>query len=125
MIAQCLAQMNLTVEKCFGREDIIQVLDEFEGERDVLVMTSDDFLTRCTQIGVPQLDEAQKNCLLKVLGKQELGNAIRLNELAILMQNFVPDFAVQEEENEEEYSRPTSQANGSRHAPSKKSQKKQ
>lgn len=46
-ISQCLLSQNLTVQETFGDQDIIQVLDEFEGEQDVEVMTADDFLTRC------------------------------------------------------------------------------
>ena len=35
---------------------MIHVLENFEGEKDVKVMTADDFLTRCQEIGVPKLD---------------------------------------------------------------------
>ena len=52
MIGQCLIQKNLTVRDTFGSEDIIHVLEEFEGESNVCVMTADDFLTRCHEIGV-------------------------------------------------------------------------
>jgi len=54
----------------------------------VEVMTADDFLTRCEEIGVPKMTDLQVQCLMKVLGKPELSNAIRLNELEILMSNF-------------------------------------
>ena len=90
MIAQCLATRNLTVKETFGGEDIIHVLEEFEGEQNVEVMTADDFLTRCYEVGVQELQPIQVACLMRVLGKPELSNAIRLNELEILMQNFVP-----------------------------------
>ena len=69
---------------------MIHVLPEFDGEENVEVMTSDDFVTRCYQIGVQQLNEVQIACVLRVLGKPELSNAIRLNELEMLMQNFMP-----------------------------------
>ena len=52
MIAQCLMQHDLTVRKTFGGDDIIYVLPEFEGEPNVEVMTADDFITRCYEIGV-------------------------------------------------------------------------
>lgn len=55
-IAQCLMMHNLTVRQTFGGEDIIYNLPEFDGETNVEVMTADDFLTRCSEIGVPQLD---------------------------------------------------------------------
>jgi hypothetical protein len=53
-------------------------------------MTADDFLTRCYEIGVQELSQIQIACLMRVLGKPELSNAIRLNELEILMSNFAP-----------------------------------
>lgn len=67
---------------------MIHVLEEFERERNVEVMTADDFLTRCYEIGVPELEPIQIACLMRVLGKPELSNAIRLNELDQLMANF-------------------------------------
>ena len=45
-------QHDLTVRKTFGGDDIIYVLPEFEGETNVEVMTADDFITRCYEIGV-------------------------------------------------------------------------
>ena len=67
---------------------MIHVLEEFEREKNVEVMTADDFLTRCYEIGVPELEPIQIACLMRVLGKPELSNAIRLNELDQLMANF-------------------------------------
>lgn len=55
-IAQCLTHHNLTVRQTFGGDDMIHVLEEFEDEQNVEVMTADDFLTRCYEIGVPELD---------------------------------------------------------------------
>ena len=69
---------------------MIHVLPEFEGEKDVAVMTCDDFMTRCYQLDVQQLNSLQQACVVRVLGKPELGNAIRLNELEIVMMNFMP-----------------------------------
>jgi len=80
----------LTVRETFGSEDIIHILEDFEGESNVGVMTADDFLTRCHEIGVKELSQIQKACLMRVLGKPELSYAIRLNELEILMSNFAP-----------------------------------
>ena len=69
---------------------MIHVLEDFEGEENVEVMTADDFITRCYEIGVQDLDQVQIQCLMRVLGKPDLSNAIRLNELEILMANFSP-----------------------------------
>ena len=53
-------------------------------------MTADDFITRCYEIGVPELDPIHIACLMRVLGKEQLSGAIRLNELEQLMENFAP-----------------------------------
>ena len=81
---------NLTVRQTFGGEDIIYNLPEFDGEKNVEVMTADDFITRCYEIGVQQLDQIQIDCLMRVLGKPELSNAIKLVDLETLMSNFGP-----------------------------------
>ena len=69
----------------FGEDDIIHVLDTFEGEQNVEVMTADDFFTRCYQIGVPELTQIQMACLIRVIGKPELSNGIRLSELEMVL----------------------------------------
>lgn len=76
---------------------MIHVLEEFEEELNVKVMTADDFMTRCAEIGVPELDEIQQACLMRVLGKPALSNAIRLNELEELMSNFTPGGNLEED----------------------------
>lgn len=89
-IAQCLQVHNLSVRQTFGGEDIIYNLPDFDGEKNVEVMTADDFLTRCYEIGVQQLDRVQIDCLMRVLGKPEISNAIKLIDLETLMSNFGP-----------------------------------
>ena len=39
----------------FGKEEMIHVLEEFENEQNVEVMTADDFLTRCYDIRLPEM----------------------------------------------------------------------
>ena len=89
-IARCLMEKNLSVRQTFGGEDIIYNLEEFDGEQNVEVLTADDFITRCYEIDVPQLDQIQIDCLMRVLGKPELSNAIKLVDLEQLMSNFGP-----------------------------------
>ena len=100
MIAQCLMVHNLTVRQTFGGEDIIYNLAEFEGEKNVEVMTADDFITRCYEIGVQTLDQIQIDCLMRVLGKPELSNAIKLVDLETLMNNFGPPSPRMDDENQ-------------------------
>ena len=78
LIGQCLYRRSLTVEETFGGEDVIHVLEEFEGEQNVQVLTGDDFLTRCYEIGLRELNPIEIACIMRVIGKPELSNAIKL-----------------------------------------------
>lgn len=79
----------MTVEETFGRDDIIHVLADFDGDKNVKCMTPDDFLTRCWQVNVPTLDRIQIACILRILGKQMLTGGIRLDELTIVLNGFM------------------------------------
>lgn len=100
-IAACLQQRGLTVLTAFGGDDIVHVLPEFENEKEVRVLTASDFLTRCNQIGLPEMDRMQEQCVVQVLGKPELSNAIRFNELEELMNNFLQPQQEQQQQPEQ------------------------
>ena len=55
LISQQLILKDLAVAETFGSEDIIHVIQGFEGQENVEVLTFDDFLTRCYEIGVQEL----------------------------------------------------------------------
>jgi len=46
----------MTVKEAFDTEDLLHILDEFEGEKQVKLMTMDDFLARCEELGLSNLD---------------------------------------------------------------------
>jgi hypothetical protein len=75
----------------FDTEDLLHVLDEFEGDKNVKLMTVDDFLARCDELGLPALEDAHIQSVIRILGKPQLGNAIRLSDLETVMSNFMPD----------------------------------
>ena len=47
----------MTVRGAFDTEDLLHILDEFEGEKQVKLMTMDDFLARCEELGLTSLDQ--------------------------------------------------------------------
>lgn len=99
------------MRQTFGGQDIIYNLEEFEGEKDVQVMTADDFITRCYEIGVKELDHVQIECLMRVLGKPELSNAIKLVDLETLMSNIGPPSPREEQQNDEQQLQHSQQPN--------------
>lgn len=78
------------MDQTFGGEDVVHILPEFDGEQNVAVLTADDFLTRCSEIGLKDLSNLEIACILRVIGKPDLSNAIKLSELEALMENFTP-----------------------------------
>lgn len=52
LVAQTLYMRMISVQEAFGGDDMIHLLQEFQGETDVQVMTCDDFFTRCLQLGM-------------------------------------------------------------------------
>ena len=64
------------------------MLDEFEGEANVVVIQAKDFLESLRQLGITQLNELEIACLMRVLSKPELDHAILLAELTLVLENF-------------------------------------
>jgi hypothetical protein len=62
------------------------------------------FLEGVKELGMENLKEIEAACLLRVLTKAELENAIILNELILIMENFgVIDNYDEDEEEENDY----------------------
>jgi len=61
------------------------------------------FLEGVKEVGMEELSEMEAACLLRVLAKPELENAIILNEFTMIMENFgVPDSYEDEEEDDDD-----------------------
>ena len=81
---------KLTVNQTFGNNDIVRILPEFMGEKNVEVITEVDFLTRCYQIGInPHLTSRQVLCTLKALNSLKSKNAIKVKELSTALNKFM------------------------------------
>lgn len=88
MIADRLRTTKTGVSKVFGKR--CKVIDEFEGEPNVLVVQASDFLDalRAPPISIAELSELEVACLMRVLSKPEIEHAILLNELIMVLENF-------------------------------------
>jgi hypothetical protein len=81
-----LKVLGITVKKAFAKS--YQVLDEFEGETNVMTITAKDFLDNLRNLGITQLSELEIACLMRVLSKPEIDHSIVLNELNLVLENF-------------------------------------
>lgn len=60
---------------------------ELEGEQ-VKAISPENFLSSFEEIGIYDLDEIEKDWLLKVLEKPEIDNKILFNDLVMILENF-------------------------------------
>lgn len=87
-LASKLIQNEWSVHDVFGQpEEIIKMVQDPNGSM-IKVLTPEMFLARVYQVGLQNLSKLQVACLMKVLGKPELEDSVRYNELEMLMENF-------------------------------------
>ena len=88
LIADRLKQVKVSVHKAFAKRS--QLIDEFEGELNVVVVQASDFLDalRNPPLSIAELSELEVACLMRVLSKPEIDHAILLNELNLVLENF-------------------------------------
>jgi hypothetical protein len=97
-LAELLIVSGKTVRSIFSKFAVPEIFPD----RTVLELLSPlSFLEGIKELGLDDLQEIEAACLMRVLAKPELENAIILNELALIMENFgVPDG---EEDAEDDY----------------------
>jgi hypothetical protein len=88
-----------TVREAFMKHSISEVLPESKATLDLL--SPKGLLEGLRDLNINELSDLEIGCLMRVLAKPELGNAIILNEFALIMENFgVPlvDATISDEE---------------------------
>ena len=83
-IAEAILEANVSVRQAF-QPFIIR--EEFEGEY-LELLSPIGFLEGVKELGVTDLEEVEVACLMRVLTKADLENAILLRELIVIMDNF-------------------------------------
>ena len=84
-----MTQQNLTVNTLFA--DIIQseVLEMENGEEyQIELMSPEGFLQGLSALGIEELSDTEIQCLMLILVKPELENAIIVADLQMVMENF-------------------------------------
>lgn len=57
----------------------------YEGEENVKVLSARNFLGRVYQVGITDLTQLQVACVMRVLGKPDLEDSVRYDELNLLL----------------------------------------
>jgi hypothetical protein len=88
-MADLLLAKQTTVRSVFSKYAIPEIFPD----RSVLeLLSAVAFFEGLKELGLVDLQEMEAACLMRVLAKPELDNAVILNELVLIMENFgVPD----------------------------------
>ena len=112
-IAEAILESGISVRQAF-QPFIIR--EEFEGEA-LELLSPIGFLEGVKELGLTDLEEVEVACLMRVLTKADLENAILLRELIVIMENFgIQDDdgeGAEEEGSDEKMQNDTSQADES------------
>lgn len=88
-LAKKIIEQGWTVDDVFNTpEDIVKVIPEYKEEKQIRVLTPQNFLGRVYQSGIQNLTELEVACLMRVISKPELEDTVRYDELELLLQNF-------------------------------------
>ena len=88
-LAKKIIEQGWSVDDVFSTpEDIVKVIPEYKDEKQIRVLTPQNFLGRVYQAGIQNLTELEVACLMRVLSKPELEDTVRYDELELLLQNF-------------------------------------
>lgn len=86
-IAEILSKHGITVREVFQKYAVTEMLPESKTVLELIVPAA--FLEAIrNDLGLRELSDLEAACMLRVLSKPELGNAIVLNEFALIMENF-------------------------------------
>ena len=83
-IAEAILENSVTVRQAFAP---FIIREDFEGET-LELLSPIGFLEGVKELGVTDLEEVEVACLMRVLTKADLENAILVRELIVIMDNF-------------------------------------
>lgn len=83
-IAEAIIKAGVSVREAF-KTFIIK--EEFEDQQ-IELLSPIGFLEGIKDLGITDLEEVEVACLMRVLTKTDLENAILLQELIVIMENF-------------------------------------
>ena len=101
-IAEMLLESNRSARSIFTK---YSVPEQFPDGTILELMSPIAFLEGVKEAGMGDLSEMEAACLLRVLAKPELDNAIILNEFIMIMENFGVIDNYEEDDDDDDYIR--------------------
>ena len=86
-MAEILLKHGVTVREIFSKYAVAEMLPESKTVLELMIPSA-FFQAVRLELGIKELSDLEAACMMRVLAKPELGNAIILNEFALIMENF-------------------------------------
>ena len=87
-LAQKLLDNEWSVAQVFDHPKLIHVIPEYDGAQNVKAISAQNFLGRMYQLGFRDITQMQVACIMRVLGKSDIENAILYEDLMQLLEIY-------------------------------------
>ena len=87
-LAEKLLENEWSVKDVFDHPKLVHILPKYENQENVVALSAQNFLGRMYQIGFQEITQLQVACMMRVLGKYDLDNAILFDDLMTLLENY-------------------------------------
>lgn len=87
-LAEKLLENDWSVKDVFDHPKLVHILPMYENQENIVAISAQNFLGRMYQIGFQEITQLQVACMMRVLGKYDLDNAILFDDLMTLLENY-------------------------------------
>lgn len=87
-LAEKLLESDWSVKDVFDHPKLVHVIPNYDSVENVVAISAQNFLGRMYQIGFQEITQLQVACMMRVLGKYDLENAILFDDLMTLLENY-------------------------------------
>ena len=87
-VAEKLIESKQTVREVFDKESMIHVFPSYDNVKNVVAITALKFMDSMYRLGFSNINQLQIQCVMRVVAKPDLRNAILLEDLVTLLENY-------------------------------------
>ncbi len=87
-LAEKLLENEWSVKDVFDHPKLIHVIPFYEEVKNVKALSAQNFLGRMYQLGFQDITQLQVACIIRVIGKYDIDNAILYDDLKNLLENY-------------------------------------
>lgn len=88
-LAEKLLENQWTVRGVFDHPELVHTIERYEDKENIKAISVNHFLEKMkNSLGFGEITEHQSQCILRIIGKYDLDNAIFLDDLVTLLEKY-------------------------------------